>query len=135
MLLFRNYKRLVPMEHSSYSCSLFVDFGICVDFRLYHVYYDCYLHPLVWRHLNGRRWPVNFKILPGFRTPLNWSFNMKSCRAIWQFIPKNKSYGFIVLYKTINVIIQILHKILNNVTVYIKTFSLTICVYLSFILV
>jgi hypothetical protein len=91
------------MEHSSYSCSLFVDFGICVDFRLYHVY-DCYLHPLVWRHLNGRRWPVNFKILPGFRTPLNWSFNMKSCRAIWQFIPKNKSYGFIVLYKTINVL-------------------------------
>jgi hypothetical protein len=30
---------------------------------------------------------------------------MKSCRAIWQFITKNELYGFIILYKTINVII------------------------------
>ena len=50
-------------------------------------------------------WLVHFKILPGFRPPLNRSFNMKSCRAICRFITKNELHGFIILYKTINVII------------------------------
>ena len=49
-------------------------------------------------------WLVNFKILPGFRPPQNRPFNMKSCHAIWRFITKNELYGFIILYKTINVI-------------------------------
>ena len=49
-------------------------------------------------------WLVNLKILPGFRPLLNRSFNMKSCRAIWRFITKNELHGFIILYKTINVI-------------------------------
>jgi hypothetical protein len=49
-------------------------------------------------------WLVSFKILPGFRPPLNGSFNMKFCRAIWRFIIKSELYGFIILYETINVI-------------------------------
>ena len=33
---------------------------------------------------------------------------MKSCHAIWQFITKNELHGFIILYKTINVIILVI---------------------------
>ena len=62
----------------------------------------------VWRHCNERRKRLNLKILPGFRPPLNRSFNMKSCRAIWWFITKNELYGFIILYKTMNVIIYVI---------------------------
>ena len=51
-------------------------------------------------------WLVHLKILPGFHPPLIRSFNMISCRAIWQCITKNELHGFIILYKTINVIIK-----------------------------
>jgi hypothetical protein len=86
-------------------------------------------------------WLVNFKILPGFRPPQNRPFNMKSCHAIWRFITKNELYGFIILYKTINVIkvgfiilyktinvikvgFIILYKTINVIKVYIRPFGL-----------
>ena len=72
-------------------------------------------------------WLVNFKILPGFRPPQNRPFNMKSCCAIWRFITKNELYGFIILYKTINVIkvgFIILYKTINVIKVYIRPFGL-----------
>ena len=65
-----------------------------------------FLFVFVWRHCKGRRKRLasKFKILSGFHPPLNRLFNMKFCRAIWRFITKNELYGFIILYKTINVI-------------------------------
>ena len=66
---------------------------------------------LVWRHWNEQRWPVNFKILPGFRPPQNRSFNMKVCRAIligyysvictiWTYIVESVLYWKPVLDET-----------------------------------
>jgi hypothetical protein len=70
-----------------------------------------FLFVFVWRHCNERRKLLasKFSNFAGFRPPLNRSFNMKSCRAIWRFITKNESYGFIILYKTINVMIFLFH--------------------------
>jgi len=65
-----------------------------------------FLFVFVWRHCNGRRKQLasKFKDFAGISPTANKSFNMKTCRAIWRFITKNELYGFIILYKTINVI-------------------------------
>ena len=57
----------------------------------------------VWHHCNGSRKRLAVGISLTARID-QIPFNMKTCRAIWWFITTNELYGFIILYKTINVI-------------------------------